>query len=125
MYQTSDPAVVLSQSQQHVLLYHVINKGNLLIECQTPTRTIQLDPTILTQARLPLSLDYIYTTDGLSSIFFHSGINQDAPKLNHGFKQKIKCARRAKGQIPVCSYPLDFSAIPKILLSRELVPPAT
>lgn len=56
--------------------------------------------------------------------FIHSGINQDAPKLNHGFRQKIKCEWRAKGQIPVCSNPLDFSAIPKVLLSRELVPPA-
>ena len=55
VYQTSDLAVVVSQSQRHILLYHVINKGNLLIKCQRASRTIQSDPAVLTQARLPLS----------------------------------------------------------------------
>ena len=49
VYQTSDLAVVISQSQWRVLLYHVINKGNLLIKCQRATSTIQPDPAVLKQ----------------------------------------------------------------------------
>lgn len=57
--------------------------------------------------------------------FIHRGINQDPPRGNHGFRQKIQYEWCVKGQIPVCSNPSGFSAIPETLLHGEFVSPAT